>query len=211
MDRIYYYKLTVDDGGAPCVQDELLSLAICKPFIRMSADRGATIFGFAANSLDPSNRLLYVAVVTDKRCHGLYYEEVEFAGRSDCIYARRGNRLVRRTGARYHTESDLVHDLGAHPKYPRAQVLLSKDFRYLGDRGTSRYKEDYAAIKAAVEGLGRGHRVNHSARLREELLKLKQLVWKSTTRMRVGQPLMTASRGHCHRERACGIVEGSRS
>ena len=26
--KIYFYKLTVDDGGAPCVQREMLSLAI---------------------------------------------------------------------------------------------------------------------------------------------------------------------------------------
>lgn len=34
MPKIYFYKLTADNGGAPCVQDGLLSLAICKPMIR---------------------------------------------------------------------------------------------------------------------------------------------------------------------------------
>ena len=40
MPRIYFYKLTTDNGGAPCVQDNLLSLAICKPMIRMAAQVG---------------------------------------------------------------------------------------------------------------------------------------------------------------------------
>jgi len=40
MARIYFYKLTTDDGGAPCVQDGLLSLAICKPMIRGTAEVG---------------------------------------------------------------------------------------------------------------------------------------------------------------------------
>jgi Nucleotide modification associated domain 2 len=39
MTKVYIYKLTVDDGGAPCVQDEVLSLAICKPFIRSTAQQ----------------------------------------------------------------------------------------------------------------------------------------------------------------------------
>jgi len=38
MPKIYFYKLTCDDGGAPCVQDGLLSLAICKPMIRSTAE-----------------------------------------------------------------------------------------------------------------------------------------------------------------------------
>jgi Nucleotide modification associated domain 2 len=52
MPAMYYYKLTNDDGGAPCVQGDLLSLAICKPMIRSTARPGDLIFGFAANSLD---------------------------------------------------------------------------------------------------------------------------------------------------------------
>jgi hypothetical protein len=37
MPKIYIYKLTSDDGGAPCVRDGILSLAICKPWIRSVA------------------------------------------------------------------------------------------------------------------------------------------------------------------------------
>jgi hypothetical protein len=32
-----FYKLTADNGGAPCVRYGLLSLAICKPMIRKTA------------------------------------------------------------------------------------------------------------------------------------------------------------------------------
>lgn len=68
MPSIYFYKLTVDDGGAPCVEKGLLSLAICKPMIRSSAQIGDIIVGFAANSLHSDNRLIYIAEVTDKLC-----------------------------------------------------------------------------------------------------------------------------------------------
>ncbi len=43
---IYVYKMTADNGGAPCVHRRLLSLAICKPKIRKAANRGDLIFGF---------------------------------------------------------------------------------------------------------------------------------------------------------------------
>jgi len=59
--KIYVYKLTADNGGAPCVQDNLLSLAICKPMIRKKAKEGALIFGFGAKNY--SERLIYNAHV----------------------------------------------------------------------------------------------------------------------------------------------------
>jgi hypothetical protein len=37
MEQMYFDKLTVGEGAAPCVQDGLLSLAICKPMIRIEA------------------------------------------------------------------------------------------------------------------------------------------------------------------------------
>jgi hypothetical protein len=41
----YVYKLTVDDGGAPCTDGGLLTLAICKPGIRTHAGVGDFICG----------------------------------------------------------------------------------------------------------------------------------------------------------------------
>lgn len=38
--KVYLYKMIADDGGAPCVANELLSLAICKPIIRAVAEPG---------------------------------------------------------------------------------------------------------------------------------------------------------------------------
>jgi hypothetical protein len=66
MRRIYFYKLIVDNGGAPCIRGGLLSLAICKPMIRSTAEPGDLIFGFAAGSLDRNNRLIYIARITSK-------------------------------------------------------------------------------------------------------------------------------------------------
>ncbi len=86
MPKIYFYKLTCDNNGAPCVHEGLLSLAICKPMIRGPAQPEDLIFGFAAKSLRRDNRLLYVARITDKVLDGGYYVQKQFAVRDDCIY-----------------------------------------------------------------------------------------------------------------------------
>jgi hypothetical protein len=205
--RIYFYKLTTDDGGAPCVQDGLLSLAICKPMIRGTAEVGNMIFGFAAKSLHADNRLLYVARVTDKAPSGDYYTTAKFARREDCIYERRGNRFLWRQGALHHGPTHLAHDLGEHPYYAKATVLLSEDFRYFGKKGSDDYKARYPLIKDALEKLGQGHRVHHDEPLRMELLDLGRGVWKETRQMVAGEQTTDCRRGACHRGRSCGVLE----
>ncbi len=86
MSRIYFYKLTADNGGAPCVEDGLLSLAICKPMIRSTAEPEDLIFGFAANSPHRDNRLIYIARITEKVCNGDYYREKRFAKGSNLFH-----------------------------------------------------------------------------------------------------------------------------
>src|ERR1700694_3439157 len=101
MGRIYFYKLTVDAGAAPCVERSMLSLAICKPMMRSSAEDDDLIFGFTANSLDPRNRLIYAARITKKLPNGQYYEDDRFTSRHDCIYTPRLGRYVRRGDAKF--------------------------------------------------------------------------------------------------------------
>lgn len=173
MTRLYVYKLTSDTGAAPCVCDGLLSLAICKPRIRASARVGDLLFGFAANSLHADNRLIYMARVTEALPDGAYYVEDRFRARPDCIYQRQGRAFVRRGDARYHLRPhDLEHDLGPAPAYPLARVLVSSDFRYFGAGGTAGYKLVAPRLKKTIESLTQGHRVNHGAELRDELLRL---------------------------------------
>lgn len=208
MSKIIFYKLTNDGGRAPCVQRGLLSLAICKPKIRVSAEPGDFIFGFTANSLDPNNRLLYIAKVTDKARRGDYFALKKYAGRRDCIYKKCENRLEWKKGALYHSPSDLVHDLGSPPQYPKAEVLLSNDFRYFGVNGTAEYKNHYPEIKRAFEALGRGHRVHHDEPLRFELETLISEEWRRTTKKVLGRPTSGPSRAVCYRNVSCGLVLG---
>jgi len=207
MLRIYFYKLTADSGGAPCVQRGLLSLAICEPMIRSSARCGDLIFGFAANSLRPSdNRLIYAARVTRTLRNGEYYKSSRYARRGDCIYRFRSGQFMWRRGAQHHGPDDLVHDLGDYPKYPRANVLLSTDFRYFGKAASDRYKSKFPTVRDAVKSLGRGLRVRHDPALRDQLLAMKKWVWRSTRNNVAGPPTSAPSRRTCHRARSCEVV-----
>jgi Nucleotide modification associated domain 2 len=211
MPRIYFYKLTADSGGAPCVKGGLLSLAICKPMLRGTAEIGDLIFGFAANSLHRDNRLLFVARVTNTLRNGGYYKDSRYAQRGDCIYRFRTGRFVRRKDAQHHPRpEDLTHDLGTPPNYAKANVVLSKDFRYFGRAGTSEYKYRFARVKDAVEALGRGHRVRHGQALYKELLDMADWVWQSARHKVMGLPTSAPSRQSCHRGGFCGVLTDDR-
>ena len=82
--NIYVYKIVADIGGAPCVKNNLLSLAICKPKIRKTAAKGSIVFGFGGK--DYEERLIYIAKVTAKLQGDAYYRQRKYARRPDCIY-----------------------------------------------------------------------------------------------------------------------------
>ena len=101
---------------------------------------------------------------------------------------------MRKDSARYHVKSDQTRkDVGFH--FENAFVLLSKDFRYLGRRGTSDYKHQHEELGGLIARLKRGHRRHYSSTLRAELLALKAEIWRKYRRMRVGPP----SEGDYHR------------
>src|SRR5689334_2779960 len=205
--RIYFYKLIGDSGGAPCIWRNVLSLAICKPMIRKSAATGDLIFGFAANSLSADNRLIYAARVTDKLSGGKYYTTDRYYRREDCIYEWKNGRFLRRRKAEHHPRpSDLAHDLGKPPRYAKANVLLSTDFRYFGKRGSDGYKRKFRIVRNAVERLGRGHRVHQSAELRDQLLAMAEWIWRANRQKVIGPPTSAPSDRICHGSGPPGVA-----
>ena len=182
---IFIYKVVADTGGAPCVTVDLLSLAICKPTIRKSAEKGSLIFGFGGKNYE--ERLLYIARITEKPEVGDYYRTGDYAKRADCIYREVDGKAVRKRTARYHVDTDHRRkDVGLH--FEHAFVLLSRDFRYFGRKGTAAYKERFPQIREMIQGLTRGHRRYHSPALRKQLLVLQQEVWRRNRRLKIGLP-----------------------
>jgi hypothetical protein len=172
---IYVYKMTTDNGGAPCVYRGVLSLAICKPIIRKVAKVGSLIFGFGGQRL--KNRLIYAAYVTEKPAVGDYYHDSRFYNRPDCIYRERDGKPERIANARFHADSDQSEtDVGK--SFERAHVLLSKNFRYFGETGTREHETRYAALAKMLARLRRYHRINHPPDVQKELLELAKLLWQ---------------------------------
>lgn len=200
MARIYFYKMTNDDGTAPCVADGLLTLCLCKPAVRSTAMPGDCLIGFAANSLHADNRLIYVARITEKETGGDYFSRPVYRSREDCIYERRDSAFVLRRGARHHTDpGHLEHDLGRAPEYARANSLLSRKFRYFGTEGTDRYKQQFPLVARAVAALRQGHRVNHRLDLERALAALVE--WCFAMKQPMPMPSAGRNPGRCGAER----------
>ena len=196
--RFYVYKVTHDHGAAPCVDGgRLLTLAICKPMIRRTARVGDVIFGFAANSLSPDNRLIYIARVTSVEEDGDYYESPTYEDRGDRIYIRGDNGRFRlRSDARYHQEgTQLATDLGSFPEYERARVLISDDFRYFGSTPDSETADlsPYPRLQSLLRRLGQGHRVNHPADLAEEMRELLRTAWSNYSVQSLGSRIASGT------------------
>lgn len=191
--EIFVYKMVVDNGGAPCVTGNVLSLAICKPKIRKSAREGSLIFGFGGKKY--KERLIYIACVTNKLERDDYYQQ--YARRPDCIYKSVHGRAELRKSAKFHKGSDqLERDVGKF--FENAFVLISKNFRYFGNKSAADYKIKCPNLKNLIEGLKQGHRKHHCPALRDELLKLKEEIWKNNKRMKIGNPSDVGSRLACN-------------
>ena len=169
--RIFVYKMTTDNGGAPCVHNEILSLAICKPKIRGTANAGDWVIGVGGKRLGKG--VIYVARVS-KAVGVEYYINRKFATRPDCIYRRTGSgELVRKAGAQYHeAPGNRYHDVGSAPKYRRARVLWCKEFRYFGEN-----REPIPVrLREFITSIGRGHRVNLSTAVHKSLVSFIRTV-----------------------------------
>lgn len=162
--KIYFYKMIVDNGGAPCVQDGLLSLAICKPQIHSTIDTNDFIIGFGSNVLD--NKLIYIAKITDKLLDGEYYKQEKYFYRDDCLYSFDGQQYSRRENKKYHIGNNTPTDEG------NDIVLLSNNYRYFGNKSSDDYKNKYPQLKEILGNLKQGHRVNHDNNTFEILEKM---------------------------------------
>lgn len=185
-EKLFVYKMTVDNGGAPCVYNGFLSLAICKPVIRRSADVGSWIFGFGSKKYQ--DRLIFIARVTEKLVDADYYTDSRWSGRPDRIYKKKSDgKAALRSTAKFHASGDqLVRDVGF--KFENSHVVISNEFRYLGKAGTDTYKLKFPLVGKLVTPLMQGHRVNHGEELRRQLIGLKSAVWRTWNYRVPGKP-----------------------
>ena len=171
--RTYLYKLTSDRGGAPCAippppgEDPFLTLAICKPAIRRTAQPGDRILGITSHSLAnregyPLGAVIYAAVVAEGIEARDYFQQASpFTHRPDCIYEfHQQNGTAAHAGrSRLHSgEAHILKDLGRYPFYRNGRILLCHEFRYFGAAAPV-IPARLHLLATAAETLGQGHRV----------------------------------------------------
>ena len=122
---IWSYVVAYDGGTAPCVDNNLLSLCICKPMIRRSANVGDWIIGFTRRNIGVK-KICYVAEVTKKISMEEYFLEPK--KRSDKIYKYNNNDFIHNGGNIHSSPKHWRTDLGG--KF----CLISRNFWYFGDK-----------------------------------------------------------------------------
>ena len=173
--KFYVYKMTVDNGGAPCVHKDLMSLCICKPAIRRTAKKGDIVIGFGGKSVSKLKyRLIYIMKVDQEIKGEEYYSSKggKWQERPDCIYELGKKSYSHREGQKY-CGSGKKTDLGKGPSYENAKCLVSKHFRYFGGKEVSIFNlpkfESIKSIQELYESLPRSHKVHHDETTRKTL------------------------------------------
>ena len=197
--RTYVYKMISDRGGAPCApqpnvgERHLLSLALCKPAIRRTAQPGDRLLAVTSRALEqkesyPEAAIIYCAIVSGIADAREYYAlESPFRKRPDCVY-----RFQTKTGEFRHTGKTALHatpeserkDLGRFPHYRNGRVLVCEEFRYFG-REAVPIPPSMLRLHRVVASLGQGHRVfdgGEDTEIDRELHRLFLLLARKETR-----------------------------
>lgn len=143
MKCVYVYRLTSDTGLAPCVDNDLLSLAVCKGG-QVRGDKvintGLRYWIGSKKDVDYTkdevyllgtyeNKFLYLARVTDVVTIQEYFSSLS-KGRTDNIYSVVNGKLKRNSNL---VKEDVHMEPGRIIRdFAGEYVILSDDFIYLG-------------------------------------------------------------------------------
>ena len=150
--KLYSYILVGDNGGAPCVENDCLTIAICKPVIRKNANVGDMVVGISSYKLGKKKKIIFIAVITKM----IPMQEYASFRRPDSIYT---SDLKMRPNA-FHTNCHSNTDLKGK------NVIMSTDFIYFGKNNID--------VQSHLSGIipGRGHQSNKNRPFKQKLLNL---------------------------------------
>jgi len=130
MTRIYRYVVRYDAGAAPNPYGGCCSLAICKPSIRKTAQRGDWIVGLRSGQPD---HVIYVMRIDKCITFEAYWNDPAYEGKkphacasSDNIYKPEANNSLVQVPNKVHNQSDITRDLSGH------RVLVGTMYWYFG-------------------------------------------------------------------------------
>ena len=117
--QIFSYILAFDTGVAPCIDNNIFTLGICKPTIRRCANIGDYIIAFYPKC--KNNTIAYICKITNIFNYKDYY--INHNNRLDCIYDENLNLIPNKFHSNCNTQTDLNGK----------NVLLSFDFIFFGN------------------------------------------------------------------------------
>lgn len=156
---VYTYRVAVDSGLAPCVQNGILTLACCKGGWKTGVKTGLRYWSGEYNRNNPQSSiyvvgyikgdLLYAAHINECMPMKKYYSsDGASCGRLDDIYDLDCEGVLRRNDKciQYHNDSDqYVRDISGE------YVLLSRDFAYFGNKSKTFGKiDDCRELRSAM-------------------------------------------------------------
>jgi len=186
---IFSYVVTHDAGFAPNPFGGLLTLATCKPRIRLHACKGDLIVGTGSTSTVGNDKLVYAARVSEVDSLEDYGSQQEYAIKrpsargqrwrkhGDNIYVKVNGEWTQRRNL-HHSKREMIRDLsGKH-------VLVCRQFWYFGGNAIEIPERFQKLIKS-----GPGHK-----RVRDPLFTKGFLAWLITLpNGRLGMPEMDAA------------------
>lgn len=119
--EMHMYVVARDIGMAPCVQDGMLSLALCKPVIRSRAAVGDWLVGHPPKDASATDgAILYIALITSVMTPSEYHNHTGW-DRGDQLYRTDTGtgKLVHRRNIKYHDNPD------SYRRDMKGNVLLS--------------------------------------------------------------------------------------
>lgn len=80
--RVFSYVIVRDRGGAPNFEPPRPTLAVCKPKIRLKADKGDLVLAFAGRSLGPEpHAVRWAGIVGERLTYEDYWNDLRFAAK----------------------------------------------------------------------------------------------------------------------------------
>ena len=149
QSKLYVYRMVHDDGAAPCHENGLSTLAICKAEIRKNAQPGDIIIGVVSSTLAkasaaPEHALVYIATVNSRMTMQEYC--TMHSDRADAIYDHCSGTPVQKSNP-YHDHRNVASDL-------KAGVLLLKDAKRCIDTQSTEFTVVTSELMKTVP---RGH------------------------------------------------------
>jgi len=96
--RVFSYVIVRDRGGAPNLEPPLPTLAVCKPKIRLKANRDDLVLAFTGRSLGPEpHAVRWAGIVRERLTYDEYWNDPRFAAKKPGV-AKHPDNLYRPNG-----------------------------------------------------------------------------------------------------------------